>query len=459
MLMPMQLSFRRLAGAFIVLLTGFPVQAAPPVQSWWLDNGARVLFIETNQLPMVDIRVVFNAGSARDGDHAGVARLTNALMSEGADGMSADAVSLGFDRLGAQFDSDSLQDMSIFSLRSLVEPKTLDKAVALMAAVLAKPDFPSGAFERLRKQMLAGLEAESQSPSRILRREFLKALYGDHPYGIPAQGTEASLKAMTLDAVREFYTRHMVGRNATVAIVGDVDMIRASRLAEAVTAGLDAGEAVPELPPVKPLTEARTIRIHHPTTQSHIMVGQPGVARADQDLFSLYVGNHIFGGSGLVSMLSDEIREKRGLSYSVGSQFVAMQAPGPFRISLQTKNDQVDEALNVIKESLTGFVAKGPSEEQMEAAIDNIGGSFPLGIASNAGLVSYLGVIGFYDLPLDYLELYVPRIVAETRETVTATFQERVFPERMLTVIVGGGQPTAATAESGSAIEVAHQAE
>ncbi|MGB1110220.1 MAG: M16 family metallopeptidase, partial [Gammaproteobacteria bacterium] len=163
---------------------------------------------------------------------------------------------------------------------------------------------------------------------------------------------------------------------------------------------------------------------------------------------------HIFGGSGLVSMLSHEVREERGLSYSVGSSFVPMQTKGPFSISLQTRNDQADEALDVVRNTLARFMEKGPTDEQMEAAINNIGGSFPLGISSNSGLVAYLGVMGFYGLPLDYLELYVPRIVAETRETVHEAFRSHLDQDKFLTVIVGGGQPKSAdVSQSGTVSE------
>ncbi|MGB1110159.1 MAG: M16 family metallopeptidase, partial [Gammaproteobacteria bacterium] len=267
-------------------------QAAPPVQSWWLDNGTRVYYIGSEQLPMVDVQLVFDAAGARDGDLPGLARLTNAMMSEGAGGRSAEEISLGFERLGAEFDSQSLKDMSVFSLRSLVEPDKLDEAVALLSDVLGKPDFPADAFERLRKQMLAALDAEAQSPRAIVNREFFKALYGDHPYAQPAQGTRESIERMTLEDIRAFYRHYMVGKNAVVAIVGDLDLIEASRLAERITAGLAPGEAAPALPKPEPLAESRTIRIHHPSTQTHIMTGQVGIARADLDLFSLYVGNH-----------------------------------------------------------------------------------------------------------------------------------------------------------------------
>ena len=185
------------------------------------------------------------------------------------------------------------------------------------------------------------------------------------------------------------------------------------------------------------LQEGVTERIPFPSTQSHLYLGQPGMRRGDPDYFTLYVGNNILGGSGLVSLLSEEVREKRGLSYSVYSYFLPMRQPRIFQLGLQTKNEQADEALRVLTETLQRFIQQGPSKDELKAAKQNITGGFPLRIASNSKIVQYLSVIGFYDLPLDYLDRFSERVEAVTAAEIQDAFKRRIDPERLVTVQVG----------------------
>ena len=163
------------------------------------------------------------------------------------------------------------------------------------------------------------------------------------------------------------------------------------------------------------------------------------MARNDPDFYPLYLGNFVLGGSGLVSRLSQEVREKRSLSYSVYSYFMPLREPGPFLLGLQTKNSQRAEALAVVRRVLKEFVEKGPTPEELAAAKKNVTGGFPLRIDSNRKIAEYLTVIGFYNLPLTYIDDFIPRIEAVTAEQIRDAFRRRVHPERMLTVVVGGG--------------------
>ena len=167
-------------------------------------------------------------------------------------------------------------------------------------------------------------------------------------------------------------------------------------------------------------------------------MGAPGMRRGDPDYFPLYVGNHVLGGGGLVSRLHEEVREQRGLSYSVNSYFSPMEQNGPYLLSLQTRNDQVDEALAVMRETLEEFVDKGPTEKELIASKKNITGGFPLRIESNSKILDYITMIGFYDLPLDYLETFNASVMAVTREQIVDAYQRRVSPDTMVTIIVGG---------------------
>lgn len=432
---------RHLAGVVLLLAMLFIVplaEANPDIQHWRTSNGARVYFVSAPELPMLDIRVVFDAGSARDGNFPGLAMLTNGMLEEGAGALDADAIAERFDSLGASFSASSQRDMAIASLRSLTERSLLEPALHTFALLLSQPSFPADALERVRRQMLTGLQREEQDPGAIAERAFYRALYGEHPYGIPPTGTSESVQAMRRQDVLDFYQRYYVGRNAVIAIVGAVTRSEAERLAEMTVGQLTEGEAAPALPPVPALAMAEEVHIDHPSTQTHVLMGEPGMRRGDPDYFPLYVGNHILGGSGLVSRISEEVREKRGLSYSSYSYFLPMRVEGPFTLGLQTRNEKTDEALTVLRQTLAQFVADGPSEEELLAAKKNITGGFPLKIDSNSDILGYIAMIGFYGLPLDYLDNFNSRVEAVTVSRIRDAFSRRVHPDRMVTVTVGG---------------------
>ncbi len=416
-----------------------PVFAAPAIQHWTTANGARVFYVLAPELPMVDIQFIFDGGSARDGDHQGVALLTNALLDQGAGELDADAIAERLEGVGARLSTSAHRDMAIIGLRSLTDEALLQPALEVLKLILGRPSFPASALERERKRMLVALQAKAQDPGDIAQKAFFRALYGRHPYATPSLGTEQSLRALSRDDVSAHHRRYYVARNAVIAVVGALPRPRVEALVERLAAVLPAGDKAPALPPVTPLDKAVERHIEHPSTQTHILMGQPGMKRKDPDYFPLYVGNHILGGSGLVSRISEEIREKRGLAYSAYSYFMPMRKLGPYTLGLQTRNDQATEALRVLRATLVDFVDKGPTARELRASKRNITGGFPLRIASNGKIVSNLAMIGFYELPLDYLETFNQRVAAVTREQILQAFQRRIHPQRMVTITVGGG--------------------
>jgi zinc protease len=424
---------------FVVLaFTTAHVIANPDITQWQTSNGARVYFVAAPQLPMVDIQVVFDAGSARDAGKDGLAVLTNGLLAEGAGKLDADTIAEKFDSIGARFSNSALRDMSVVSLRTLTDKKLLTTALDTFATVLQQPTFPADALERVRNQMLIGLQDEEQSPGAIAEKNFYRALYGTHPYASPADGSKESVKALTRDDVVNFYRRHFVARNAVVAIVGAVNRQQAERIAEQITQRLPAGEAAPALPAVQPLAKAEKIHIAHPSTQTHVLLGQPALRRNDADYFPLYVGNFILGGSGFTSRITSEVREKRGLAYSAYSYFLPMREQGPFMLGLQTRNATADESLKVLHETLEQFVKEGASAKELEAAKRNITGGFALNVDSNSDIVGYLAMIGFYQLPNDYLDTFIEHVNAVTTAQIRDAFARRIVPDRMVTITVGG---------------------
>jgi len=411
--------------------------ASPDIQTWTTAQGAQVLFVEARQLPMVDLQVLFHAGSTGNGDKPGLSALTNHMLSQGADGLSADDISQAFESLGAVYGSDAGYDSAMVSLRSLSDKAKLDEALETLERVLVKPDFPVDAFERERNRMLIGLRAKKQDPGSLARDAFYAAVFNEHPYARPVEGTEESLQAITLDDLRAFHERYYVAANAVVAIVGDLTRNEAGRIANRLTGALPRGRPADPVPGVEPLTGAERVFIEHPSQQMHILMGQPGIRRGDEDYFPLYVGNHVLGGGGMISRLFAEIREKRGLSYSAYSYFSPMKQPGPFVAGLQTRADQAEEAIAVLKDNLRRFIAEGPTAEELEASKKNITGGFPLRIDSNNEILAYLAAIGIYDLPLDYLDTFNDRVEAVTIEQIRDAFARRVSPDTIVTVMVG----------------------
>lgn len=420
------------------LLLTITVQAGPQIEHWTTDNGGRVYYVSAPELPMLDIKIVFDAGSAQDKDLPGTALLTNAMLSEGAGGKSADEIAAAFEDIGANFGNASQRDMASLSLRSLIAEPALNTALTMMTTVLTQADFPQAAFERLQKQVLVGLQAEKQSPSAIASRAFYANIYGDHPYASMPAGSDEVMPHLNVKTLKKFYQQYYVARNATVVLVGAIDRAQAQAIAEQLLSGMPEGEMANPIKQVSGLEAAKMLPIEHPSQQTHILMGQPGISRDDPDYFALYVGNHILGGSGLVSQLSNEIREKRGLSYSTYSYFKPMHQQGPYQFGLQTRNDQAQEALEVMQATLKAFIINGPSDAELTAAKQNITGGFALRVDSNSKIANYLAMIGFYGLPLDYLETFKGKVSKVTVEKIKDAFSRRVHPDKMVTVMVGG---------------------
>ena len=426
-----------LLGLLLWTLTAAAHGARIDIQHWETANGARVYFVQAMELPMVDLQIVFDAGSARDDIRPGVAQLTSRLLGQGAGDMDADEIAERFEELGAQFSTESHRDMAVADLRSLSDPEYLGPALDTLATILQSPTFPPQALERERGRLLTALQAEEQSPADIASKAFFRAVYADHAYASHTLGTSESLQGLERGHMEEFHQRFYVARNAVIAIVGALTRAQAEETAERLVRGLPAGEPAPTVPAVPALERMERVHIDYPSSQTHVMAGRAGLRRLDPDYFPLYVGNHVLGGSGLVSRISGEVREKRGLAYSAYSYFSPMRAEGPFILGLQTRNDQAEDAVKVLLDTLSAFIAEGPTAAELTAAKKNITGGFPLRIASNRSIVGNLAVIGFYGLPLDYLDTFNDRVEAVTGDQIRDAFSRRIDPATLVTVTVG----------------------
>lgn len=426
--------------ALCLLALAGAAHAALPIQHWQTANGARVYFVESRGLPLLDLSVEFDAGTRRDtAEKSGLAALTGRLLSLGAGGMPEEEISRRLADIGAQLDATTDTDRAGLTLRTLSSERERTLALELMARMLRQPDFPEAVLAREKARIIATLREEDTQPAPLGAKAFQAALYGAHPYGRPGAGRAETVAILERPDLLDFYRRHYVAETAVIAMVGDLSRADAEAVAEQLAAGLPrATGALPALPAVAPLAGAETRHIPHPASQSHILLGAPGMSRHDADYFPLLVGNYILGGGGFASRLTEEVREKRGLVYSVYSYFMPLAQPGPFQIGLQTRREQAAEALEVTRATLRRFVADGPTPDEMRRAKQNLVGSFPLRLDSNKKILGHLSMIGFYRLPLDYLEQFSGHVDKVTTAAVKETFKRRIDPDRMATVIVGG---------------------
>ena len=426
----------RLLIAALAMALSAAVQAGVKIEHWLASSGARVYFVETHVLPILDVEIDFPAGSAYDpAGKAGLASLTAGLLDAGAGDLDEETISERLAGIGARMGGVTEGDRAGLTLRTLAYPRERDEALGLLKLVMTRPTFPDGALARERARGIAAIREADTRPDAIAAKRFAAAIYPGHPYGVsPAVDSVGSIKR---DDLAAFHRNHYSAARAVVSIIGDVTRAEAEAIAESLTRDLPAGSPETMLPPVS-LPAAATVKVAHPASQSHVHFGLPAVRRGDPDYFPLLVGNYSLGGGGFVSRLMKEVREKRGYAYSVYSYFAPRKLEGPFEIGLQTKREQAADALKVANEVLAGFMKDGPTDAELAAAKKNLIDGMALRIDSNAKLLGYLSTIGFFGLPLTYLDDFPAKVAAVTAKDVREAFARRVRAENLVTVIVAG---------------------
>jgi zinc protease len=348
--------------------------------------------------------------------------------------------------LGASFSSAAGGDRMSFSLRSLTYPDLLANATQLAARELAEPAFPAAIWARERSTLNAALKEANTRPATLVARAFNTAVYGQHPYGF--EMTEATLARIEVADMQAFYREMVQPCRAKVTVVGALDRVQADALITQLFARLvlvnlakpGACPALPAIPEVAALDKPVEQRIAFDSAQAHVLIGQPGYKRDDPDFFALTVGNYILGGGGFVSRLTHEVREKRGLSYSVYSNFAPSLHAGAFTLGLQTRPDQAAQAVKVSQDVVADFVANGPLDAELKAAKDNLIGGFALRIDSNRKLLDNIANIAWNQLPLTYLDTWTQQIDKVTAADIKAAFARKLQPQKMVTVVLGAGE-------------------
>ena len=444
----------------LALATGV-AQAGIPIEHWTHESGAQIYLVSNPAIPMVDVQIDLDAGGRRDAKaKAGLASVMAGMASKGVaavcskPALDENALSDAWADLGASFGASAGSDRLSFSLRSITDVDVLPKALDLAARQLAAPAFPADIWQRERQRMNADWKEANTKPATLAGREFARRVYGEHPYGFEA--SPDTWATISTDDMRQRYATSVLPCRAKVSIVGAVTRSQANAMLSQLLAHVNdegsllkgqrcaelaqqrAQQAVPE---VQALAAAQEANLPFQSAQAHVLMGQPGFKRSDADFFALIVGNHILGGGGFTSRLTEQVREKRGLSYSVYSYFMPGLHAGVFTVGLQTKPSQAAQAVKISREVLAEFVKNGPTEKELKAAKDNLIGGFALRIDTNRKLLDNVSNIAWNGLPLNYLDTWTQQVGKLTVADIRAAMQRKLQPERMVTVVVGGAQP------------------
>lgn len=414
----------------------FAEKAEISIQHWNLKNKTRVFFVRRTELPMLDVELIFTAGSSLDKNEEGVSALTNAMIGEGAENLSSDQIAKSFENVGAEFHTIRERDMAGAVLRTVTEPQYLEPALRTFSAVISTPNFLEKNCERVKQQLIAQSQAQQQDPWQVASIEFFSQIYRNNFYAHNPLPTDEKIRALKRQQLIDFYKRYYTGANANLILVGNITDNQARKIAQQIAGNFPEGKLAPVLAMALNVSSAINKTVEYPASQSTILMGQVGITRDNPDYFSLMVGNAILGGLPS-SLLFRKVREERGLAYMVSSSFNPLQYRGPFIIGMQTKSASTQEAIQQTKKILTDFVNHGPTDSQLQAAKKNIIGNFPLTVASNQSILELVSKIAFYHRSLDFLNTYQSRIAAITGDDVKIAFQKNIDLNKLVTVVVG----------------------
>ena len=434
---------------FLIYLLGFGLldsaQAILPIEKLDTYKGAKAYLVQTKTLPMVDIEVSIDAGDRYDpAGKSGLADMTAGLMNYGVRGekglLSEAQIADEIADLGANIGLSVGGERAILRIRTLSRKDLRDRAVQLASAMLSTPTYDSNILAREKQRTITSLLEAETKPDYVLERRFKKMIYGTYP--LAESPSVKSVGAITVSDLQKFHQQFYRGDRMIVSIVGDVDQAQANEIVQTLLNRIPrSGPAIAPLPqlersPIEPLAQ-REVQIPFDSQQAHIAMGMTAVARNHPDYFPLLVGNYVLGGGGFVSRLMSEVREKRGLAYSVFSYFAPGKDTGTFQAGLQTKSDQGSLALEVMSDTIAKFIADGPTPSELAAAKANLVNGYPLRIDNNRKLLDNVSSIVWNDLPLDTMEVWAKQVDAVTLNQVSAAFQKYLAMDRMKIVVLG----------------------
>lgn len=400
----------------------------------------RTLFVETKDLPMVDIQLTFNAGAARDEEIQkglfGLSSMAAKLIREGTDTYTAREIAAVFDQSGAQFSAQAYRDMFVIRLRVMSDPKKLEPALAMMMEVLKHASFKNQSISLAVSNTNVGQKQLQENPGRLMDIRFYRTLYGQHPYAQPITGTIGGTQKVNPEHLKKFRDQFLVAQNMNIAITGKLSPKEALDLSERIAGNFKQGTRAKLLPDPQLKNDIEVIHIPYNSSQAHVMFGHIGPSRFNKDRLALEVANRIFGGSGFNAVLMQELRIKRGFTYAAYSTFSFTQAPGVFSFRYATRQDQLLDSIQVAHQALISFVNQPIDTKRLEETKSGMLRAFPNNYSSNATINAQLGTMGFYAEPRDYLVTYPERLAKITAKDVENAVHKHLHPDRLTVVVV-----------------------
>tara|TARA_B100000902_G_scaffold397349_1_gene460860 strand:- start:25 stop:1347 length:1323 start_codon:yes stop_codon:yes gene_type:complete len=423
----------------IIMIIPNITQANIEILEYETKNGIKVLYSQSENIPMIDIKITFDAGSNRDATVKGLSMITHNLLDEGTSKMNSEEIASSFESTGAVFNTSVNKDKSSVSLRSLADKKYLEPSLKTFLNILSDSIFPQHEVSLQKERTISSIIEDESDPSDISMNLFFKEVYKNYVYGTPTIGEKNAIKKISRKDVLNFYRNNLNHMNAKIAIVSSLPKKDIILLSEKISKSLERENIKKRenIVPLKKNNKKNYVYKKINSEQAHIYIGGMSIKRGSENHLPLYVGNYIFGGSGFSARLMQELRVKRGYTYGVYSYIYPMKDIGPFVIGIETKSEQAQVSIQLIQKMLKEFCENGPSSEEIKHAKEAIINGFPLRVDSNSDILNYLSMINYYDLPLDYLDKFTENISRITKKDIITAFQEEIDYKNLTTLVVG----------------------
>lgn len=419
-----------------VLLMAAAVQAAPKIERVITPGGIEVWLVREPSIPMLALQAAWRGGSSSEPDgQQGLASLTTALLTEGAGDLGPDAFQDALREKAISLDFGADRDYVTLGLRTLSEHR--ERAFDLLRLAMTAPRFEDEPIARVKARARVAYERSRTSPNALVGERFAELAYGDHPYGRRSSATAESLERMERKDFASFTRKALARDNLVIGAVGDITAAELARLVDASFGALPARAELSLPAKTTPRTPKAPEVIQFPIPQSIVLFGGPGLEREDPDWYAATVLNNALGGGSMSSRLFEEVREKRGLVYSIGTSLSPYKAAALFSGSLATSNDQVGAAWDLVRAEFARVARDGISAQELEDSKAYLTGSFPLRLSSNAGIAGMLVAIQISGLGLDYIDRYPELIRNVTPEDVKRVAQRLLLRDDFLVVVVG----------------------
>jgi len=419
----------------ITAVTSTTSHAAAKIQHLISPGGIEAWFVQDATVPLVAMEFGMSGGAAQDpADKSGVGNMVASLIDEGSGDLDSKTFHERLDRRAIELSFSATRDYFRGSLRMLKDNK--DEAFDLLRMSLTSPHFDSADVERIRAQILSGLRRDTSNPSALASRKFLQIAFGDHPYGRQSNGTLESVPNITIADLKDYVRRVLAKENLKIAVVGDIDAASLGKLLDRTFGALPAKANLAPVPEVEATRPPQREFIPLDVPQTVVTFGGPGIKRNDPNFMAAYVVNHILGGGALSSRLYREVREKRGLAYSVYDTLLWMDHSALFFGNTATRADRAGETVDAVNREVRRMAEVGPTQQELDEAKSYLKGSRMLSLDTSSKLASAMLQYQLDHLPIDYFEKRNAAVEAVTLEDARQAAQ-RLWGHGLLTVIVG----------------------